>query len=77
MSNRERVCRFIADAAHVSTHGLSDSNNLVFDLGLDSLDVLNLVMDLEDEFGITIPQARINELKTVGDFVSVVDDLTK
>lgn len=44
------------------------------DLGADSLDVVELVMALEDEFGINIPDDEVNEIKTVG---AAVDYITK
>ena len=45
-------------------------SKLVDDLGLDSLDILELTMYVEDDFAIEIPDSKVEEFKTVGDIVS-------
>lgn len=47
------------------------------DLGGDSLDIVELVMALEDEFGITIPDADIEQIATAGDAIRYVEDAKK
>lgn len=46
---------------------LKDEDNLLNDVGLNSLDVVNLVCDVEEAFGIEIPDRDIKTLKTVGE----------
>lgn len=52
---------------------LKRSTRVVEDLGADSLDVVELLMTLEDEFKITIPEEKIADLKTIGDIVDYVN----
>lgn len=47
------------------------------DLGADSLDAVEIVMDIEDEFGIQIDDTKAESIATVGDLVSYIEELTK
>ena len=47
------------------------------ELGLDSLDVVELLMAIEEEFGVEIPDEKIEGLKTVGDVVDYIQDNMK
>lgn len=53
------------------------SSNVIEDTGLDSVSVMDLVMELEDEFDISIPLDRIAEVRTVGDLADAVEALAK
>ena len=48
-------------------------SDIIKELGLDSLDIVDMVMTLEDEFGIEVPDDAIESLRTVGDVVNFVD----
>lgn len=50
--------------------------NIVETFEADSLDVVDIVMSLEDEFGIEIPDEEIENIKTVGDIVHYIEDNT-
>lgn len=54
---------------------LSDQTNIVNDLGLDSVAVMDFVMEIEDRLDISVPLDRIAEIETLGDLVSTVRDL--
>lgn len=54
---------------------LSEDMSLVADLGLNSLDLVNLACSIEDELDIEIPDRAIKELKTVGDVIRVIGEL--
>lgn len=54
---------------------LSDQTNIVNDLGLDSVAVMDFVMEIEDRLDISVPLDRIAEVETVGDLVTTVRDL--
>jgi acyl carrier protein len=52
-------------------------SSVVEDTGLDSVSVMDFVMELEDEFDITIPLDRIAEVRTVGDLADAVEVLSR
>lgn len=62
-------------ATHFGVVDVTDDQSLTDDLGADSLGVLELVMDLETAFGIDIPDARMEDVKTVADVVALVEGL--
>ncbi len=53
------------------------NSSVIEDTGLDSVSVMDLVMELEDEFDISIPLDRIAEVRTVGDLASAVEALAE
>ena len=62
----EKVQNILADQFEVAADSISADTNIVDDLGADSLDVVELIMSVEDEFGISIPDEDATELMTVG-----------
>ncbi len=52
-------------------------SNVIEDTGLDSVSVMDFVMELEDEFDITIPLDRIAEVRTVGDLANAVQAMLR
>ena len=54
---------------------ITENTDVVNDLGADSLDVVEMMMSLEDEFAVTIEDDKIAELKTVGDVVRCVESM--
>jgi acyl carrier protein len=54
---------------------LSDQTSIVDDLGLDSVAVMDFVMEIEDRLDISVPLDKIAEIETLGDLVSTVRDL--
>ena len=65
-------------AGKISTGRKIDlGSNVVEDTGLDSVSVMDFVMELEDEFDITIPLDRIAEVRTVGDLANAVEVLSR
>lgn len=52
---------------------LTDTTNLYNDIGIDSLDAIELVTHMEEEFDITVPDEKINEIRTVDDIVKAVE----
>lgn len=69
----EKVCKLLAQQFEVSADSISEDTNIVDDLGADSLDVVELIMSVEDEFGIQIPDEDAAELPTVGKIVEYIE----
>ncbi len=77
MSTIDKVKKIIADQLCISTDDIADNANVVEDLGADSLDVVELLMTFEDEFKVSIPDEKLEELKTIPQIVKVIDEYTK
>lgn len=56
---------------------ISEGSKFIEDLGADSLDVVELVMALEEKFGIEIPDDQAEKILTVGDAISYIENLKK
>ena len=69
--------KIIADQLCISTDDISDQANVIEDLGADSLDIVELLMSFEDEFHVSIPDEKLEELKTIPQIVKVIDEYTK
>ena len=65
--SEDKVKEIIAKELEVETKQLTPEAKFIEDLGADSLDIVELVMALEVEFGIDIPDEEADKLKTVGD----------
>jgi acyl carrier protein len=68
--NEERVKEIIAKELEVSQDQLTNDASFIDDLGADSLDTVELVMALEEEFNIDIPDEDADKIKTVGDVMN-------
>jgi acyl carrier protein len=65
--SEDRVKEIIAKELEVGVQQLSPEAKFIEDLGADSLDIVELVMALEEEFGLDIPDEDAEKMKTVGD----------
>ena len=71
----EKVKDLIADQLDVDDkENITEASSITDDLGADSLDVVDLVMALEDEFSVEIPEDQVENIKTVGDIVKYIED---
>jgi acyl carrier protein len=68
----EKIKAVVADKLDTDPAEITESASFVDDLGADSLDVVELIMGLEDEFGIEISDEEAENLRTVGDAVKFV-----
>ncbi len=69
----EKVRQLICEQLGKSEDKVNMDTRIVEDLGADSLDVVELLMSLEDEFGLSLPDEVAMQMKTVGDIVSYID----
>ena len=72
--SQDKIRQIIADQLGVKKEEVTDSAKFVDDLGADSLDTVELVMALEEEFGIEIPDEEAEKLVTVGDALKYIED---
>lgn len=70
----DKVKELISEQLDVKADDITEASNIQDDLGADSLDVVDLVMALEDEFDVEIPEDRVENIKTVGDIVKFIED---
>ncbi len=68
----EKLQAIIADVLSIDPSEISMETSFVDDLDADSLDLAQIVMGIEDEFGIEIPQDEIEKIVTVGDAVEQI-----
>lgn len=69
----EKIQNILAEQFEVSADSINADTNLVDDLGADSLDVVELIMSLEDEFGLSISDEAAANLTTVGKIVEFIE----
>lgn len=76
MSSFEKVKEVIMDKLGVDEDKIITEASFVDDLGADSLDTVELIMQLEEEFGMEIPDEEAEKLTTVGSAVDYIDSHT-
>lgn len=69
----EKVKAILADQFDVEEDTITEATSLQDDLGADSLDVVDLLMSIEDEFEIEVPDEDVENIKTVGELVAYVE----
>ena len=74
MSTLEQVKEIIVEKLGVKEDQIEEKSTFVNDLGADSLDVVEFVMEVEKRFEITIPDEDAMKLQTVGDAVKYIED---
>ena len=68
----EKVKAILAEQFDVEEDKITADTDLQEDLGADSLDVVDLLMSIEDEFEVEVPDEEIENIKTVGSLVSYI-----
>ena len=72
----EKVRQILCDQLDLEEDKVTMDSDIVEDFEADSLDVVDLVMSLEDEFNTEIPDEEVENIKTVGDVVRYIEDNT-
>ena len=70
----EKVKKILAEQFDVEEEKIGPDTSIINDLGADSLDVVDLLMSIEDEFEVEVPDDEIENIKTVGALVSYIED---
>jgi acyl carrier protein len=71
-SVEERVIELVCENLGVNKEQITRSSSFIEDMGADSLDIVELVMELEEEFEITIPDDQAEKIKTVGEAIDYI-----
>ena len=77
MAVEEKIKSIIASQLGVNENEVKPESSFVEDLGADSLDTVELVMALEEEFGIEIPDEDAEKMTTVGEAIKYIDNKIK
>ena len=70
----DKIKQILADTLDVNIDELSADTNIATDLGADSLDVVEILMSIEDEFDIEIPDSEIENIRTIGELVEYIEN---
>ncbi|MFA6860499.1 MAG: acyl carrier protein [Clostridia bacterium] len=73
----EKIKKLIASQLGIAESKVSENSKFVEDLGTDSLDMVEMLMTLEEEFHISISDEESLTIKTVGDIIKVVENKQK
>ncbi len=73
---KERIIEVLAKQLRIDPSEITDDSNIMEDLGADSLDLVEILMTLESEMGITISDEDALTLKTVGDVTDYLERIT-
>ncbi|MDD7214254.1 MAG: acyl carrier protein [Clostridia bacterium] len=68
-----KVVSMLSEQLNVDSNRISLESDVIKDLGADSLDVVQMLMTLEDDFGITVSEDEASNLRTVSDIVALID----
>lgn len=73
----EKVKAILADQFDAEEDSITPETSIQEDLGADSLDVVDLLMTIEDEFEVEVPDSEIENIKTVGNLVTYIEQNQK
>lgn len=72
----EKLQKIIAEVLNVDEDEITNDTTFVDDLGADSLDVFQIIMGIEEEFDIEIPNDEVEKIVSVGDAVEAIKNVT-
>lgn len=70
----EKLQKIISEQLEIDEDDITPDSDIIDDLGADSLDIVDLVMSIEDEFQVEIPDEAIEQIATVEDAVKYIED---
>ena len=70
----EKLRDIIVEVLNVDENEVTMESTFIDDLGADSLDVFQIIMGIEEEFDIEIPDDQVEKIKTVGDIVKFIEE---
>ena len=73
-SIEERVVKIVSSRLGVEEDQVKHDTSFINDLGADSLDIVELVMEFEEEFGMSIPDEKAEQIQTVGEAIKFIEE---
>jgi len=73
----DKLKTILVDQLDVEEEKITLESSIIDDLGADSLDLVDLIMTIEEEFEQEIPDDKVEEIKTVGDIVKYIEEKTE
>ena len=70
----EKIKSIVSEQLNISPDKITPESSIIDDLGADSLDVVELVMALEENFGVEIPNEEAEKISTIGDIVTYIEN---
>lgn len=70
----EKLQEIISDQLELDIDNIALDSHILDDLGADSLDVVDLIMSIEDEFDVEVPDEALEDIRTVEDMVKYLED---
>ncbi len=70
----EKIREIICEQLELEAEKVTMDSNILEDLGADSLDIVDLIMSIEDEFDTEVPDEELEGIKTVGDVVRFIEE---
>ena len=70
----EKVKEVLVENLSLNEEDITQEAHIIDDLGADSLDIMETIMALEEEFDVKFPEAEIKEIQTVGDLVRYIEE---
>ena len=74
---KDKIISLIADKLGKKPAQITLQSRLVEDLGADSLDIVELIITFEDEFGVSLPDEEVAKMKTIEDVVKYIENAKK
>ena len=71
---RERILEIIAEQVNRSVEELDPSMDFIDDLNMDSIELVELIMSVEDEFDIEIDEDRLEKVRSIGDVLDLLEE---
>ena len=74
MNTFEKIASLMAEQLGVDKASITPDSEIIKDLGADSLDVVEMLLELEKEYGVEITDEQAADIKTVGDIVKLIEN---
>ena len=71
----EKIRHILCEQLDIEEDDVTMESNIAEDLGADSMDVVDLIMSIEDEFEVEVPDDKVESIKTVGDVVNYIEQM--